>query len=57
MNSCDYLCVVWPDPVTRGLLHGSPEHSEDPAAERSVAQCLQRGECPCRGEHLNTGCC
>lgn len=34
---------VGPDTPARGVLHGSPEHREDPAAERSFTQRLQRG--------------
>lgn len=42
-HSALVLTPVGPDPPPRGLLHGSPEHREDPAAERSLAQRLQRG--------------
>lgn len=41
-----FFRAVGPDTLARGVVHGSPQRREDPAAERSVPQRLQCGERP-----------
>ena len=46
MRVCYLSLLVWSDSAACGLLHGSPEHRQDPGTEGGVAQRLQRGESP-----------